>query len=81
METNRTDKEVLVKGIKTMLFTLGLMFIGPILLYIGFSNPEKLLHYPLVIAGSLACIVAIYFAFKGINTIMDSMFGQKPKKK
>ena len=81
METNRTDKEVLIKGIKTMLFTLGLMFIGPILLYIGFSNPEKPLHYPLVIAGSLACIGAIYFAFKGINTMMDSMFGKKPKKK
>jgi hypothetical protein len=30
-----------------------------------------------VIAGVLICGAAIYFGFKGIRTIMDSLFGQK----
>lgn len=74
METKHTDKELLVKGIKTMGITLVLMFLGPILLYVGFSNSDKPLYIPILIVGSIVCILAIYFAFKGLKTIMDSMF-------
>ncbi|MFD2543831.1 DUF6095 family protein [Lacinutrix gracilariae] len=77
METNHTDKNLLAQGLKLMLITLALMFLGPILLYIAFSNPEKPLYYPLLIAGIASCVCAIYFAFKGINKIMDSMFNKK----
>lgn len=77
METNNTDKDVLVKGLKTMLMTLALMFLGPILIYIAFSNEQKPLYYPLLISGVVSCICAIYFGFKGLNTIMDSMFKKK----
>jgi len=77
METNKTDRDLLAKGLKTMVVTVALMFLGPILLYIAFGNPEKPLYYPLLIAGIVCCICAIYFAFKGINTIMDSMFKKK----
>ena len=73
-ETKRTDKEVLVKGIKTMLLTAALMFLGPTLFYVGLSNPEKPLYIPILIVASILCILAIYFAFKGLKTIMDSMF-------
>jgi hypothetical protein len=31
----------------------------------------------LIIAGILICGGAIYFGFKGIRTIMDSLFGKK----
>lgn len=74
METNRTNKDTLVKGIKKMAISLGLMFLGPSLIYIAFSNQEKPLYYPLLIIGITTCISAIYFAFKGLNTIMNSMF-------
>lgn len=76
-ETERTDKEALVKGIKTMGITLVLMFLGPTLLYIGFSNSDKPLYIPILIVGSIVSILAIYFAFKGLKQIMDSMF-KKP---
>lgn len=74
METNNTNKDLLAKGLKIMLMTLALMFLGPILIYIAFSNQEKVLYYPLLILGITSCICAIFFGFKGINTIMDSMF-------
>ncbi|WP_055443571.1 DUF6095 family protein [Lacinutrix himadriensis] len=74
METNHTNKDVLAKGLKTMLITIVLMFLGPVLIYIAFSNEDKPLYYPLLIAGITSCACAIFFGFKGINTIMDSMF-------
>ncbi len=74
METKKTNKELLVKGIKIMGFTLILMFLGPTLFYIALNNTEKPLYIPLLITASLLCILAIYFAFKGLKTIMDSMF-------
>ncbi|AOR27482.1 membrane protein [Formosa sp. Hel1_33_131] len=77
METPRTNKDLLVGGLKTMGVTLFLLFLGPFILHAGFSNPDKPLYIPLVIAGVLTCGAAIYFGFKGIRTIMDSLFGRK----
>ncbi len=74
MDENKTDKVVLVKGLKKMGLSLIFMFLGPSLLHIAFSNNEKPLYIPLLILGIIICGVAIFFAFKGIQTIMDSMF-------
>tara|TARA_B100000809_G_C14999826_1_gene481145 strand:- start:241 stop:477 length:237 start_codon:yes stop_codon:yes gene_type:complete len=74
MKTKKTDKDLLVKGLKTMGITAILMFLGPTLFYIGLSNPDKPLYIPILIAAGTICILAIYFAFKGLQTIMDSMF-------
>lgn len=77
METKRTDKEILTKGIKLMLICLFLMFSGPTLLHIALSNKEKPLFIPLLIIAIILCFGAIFFLFKGINTIMTSMFGKR----
>ena len=77
METPRTNRNLLVDGLKTMGLTLFLAFLGPFILHAGFSNPDKPLYIPLVIAGVLICGAAIYFGFKGIRTIMDSLFERK----
>jgi len=74
VETKRTEKDILVKGLKKMGFSLICMFLGPTLLYIAFSNQQKSLYYPILILGAIICVMAIYFAFKGLMTIMDSMF-------
>jgi len=74
METPRTNRNLLVNGLKTMGITLFLAFLGPFILHAGFSNPDKPLYIPLIIAGILICGAAIYFGFKGIRTIMDSLF-------
>ena len=75
METKRTNKEVLVKGFKKMVISLVMMFAGPTLFYIATTNKEKSLYIPIFIVSVLICIGAVFFAFKGLQTIMNSMFG------
>ena len=74
MSQKRTDKILLVKGIKILLGTIFLMFTGPTLTYIALSNQYKPLFIPLLILGIACCLLAIYFMFKGIMTIVDSLF-------
>lgn len=76
METKRTNKLILVKGLKKMGLSLICMFLGPTLIYIAFSNQEKALYFPLLILSLLICGLAVYLAFIGLRTIMDSMFQQ-----
>ncbi|SHH78024.1 DUF6095 family protein [Winogradskyella jejuensis] len=78
-ETKRTDKEVLSKGIRIMLICLLLMFAGPTVVHIAFSNDDKPLYIPLLILGILFCVGAIFTLFKGIQTIMISLFGENRK--
>lgn len=75
METKRTNKDLLYKGIKTMGISLLFMFLGPTLFYIATTNKEKPLYIPLLIVSILLCFLAIYIAFRGLQTIMSSMFG------
>lgn len=77
METNRTDKEILIRGIRLMAICLLLMFAGPFMLHVAFSNQEKPLYIPILIAAIILCTLAVYFLFKGINTILDSIFKKK----
>lgn len=74
METNKTDRNILTKGLKTLFFAVLSLFMGPILISLAFSNKEKTLYLPILILGCLISILAIYLIFKGINTIMNSMF-------
>ena len=76
-ENNRTNKEILTKGIKRLIICLLLMFAGPTLLHISFSNDDKPLFIPLLIVSLIICSMAIYFLFSGINTIINSMFQEK----
>jgi len=78
-ENKRTDKEILGKGINIMFICLFLMFSGPTILHIAFSNSEKPLYIPLLILGILLSLCAIITLLKGINTIMESLFGKKSK--
>ncbi|PQV44767.1 hypothetical protein CLV33_11732 [Jejuia pallidilutea] len=77
MEENRTDKKELFKGIKTMVFALLSLFMGPILLSFAFSKPNDKLYLPLLIIGCAICAMAVFLMFKGIRTIMGSMFKKK----
>jgi hypothetical protein len=79
METKRTDKDILSKGLKLMLICLFMMFSGPTLMYVALSNDDKPLYILLIIVALLLCIGAVFFLFKGINTIMSSMFGKRNK--
>ncbi len=77
MEENKTDKKELFKGIKTLLFAAGSLFMGPILLSFAYSKPDAPLYLPLLIIGCAICVMAVIMMFKGIKTIMNSMFKKK----
>jgi hypothetical protein len=77
METNRTNKDILLKGLKKLGISLACMFLGPTLYYLALTNQEKPLYIPILITAIVVCVLAVFFAFKGINTIMDSMFKKK----
>lgn len=74
METERTNKKILYKGLQTLGFALLCLFVGPILMSLALGDKENLVFIPLLILASIICITAIFLIFKGINTIMDSMF-------
>ena len=74
MKTNRTNKTVLVQGIKTMGLCLFFLFLDPTVLHVAFSNQEKPLYIPLLILGLGCSGAAIYFGFNGLKTIVNSMF-------
>jgi len=74
METKHTDKKVLVNGIKKMFLSLLCMFLGPTLVYISPGMASELTTYAALILGILICASAIYFAFRGIQTILKSIF-------
>lgn len=74
METKKTNKELLFKGIKIMGISLLMMFLGPTIFYIANSNQEKPLYIPLLIISLIICIGAIIVAFKGLSVLLEGIF-------
>ena len=54
-----TDKNLLVKGIKYVSFTILLMFTAPVVMYQAFRNEEHPWFWPVAIAGMLLAIGAM----------------------
>ena len=69
-----TNKELLSKGIKYLAGALPLLFIGPSLIYNAFMNQQNVWHYLILVIGIVACIAAMYFMYKGLKIIMQSLF-------
>ena len=71
-----TDKNVLNQGIVYMAWALPLMFIGPSVIYNAFINKGNPWHYLVLAIGIAIAGGSVYLAFKGLNTIMKSLFGK-----
>ncbi len=71
-----TDRVILNKGIVYLAWALPLFFVGPTLIYNAFINKDNAWHYLVLAFGIVGSFFAMYFMFKGINTIMKSMFGK-----
>lgn len=69
-----TNREVLNKGVKYMAWALPLLFIGPSIIYNAFINKQNIWHYLVLAIGIIMCFGAVYFMFKGVQTIVSSMF-------
>lgn len=74
MEEHKTNRDLLVKGIQNLGLCVILMFLGPTLLYIAFSNQEKSTYILVLILAIMICGFAVFFLFRGIHIIMKSMF-------
>ncbi|RZS92642.1 DUF6095 family protein [Aquimarina brevivitae] len=79
METKRTNKTILAKGIQRMAMALLFMFISPVIIHSAFQNQEHPLYIPILILGIAGAIFAIAMAFVGLNTIMKSLFDKNKK--
>ena len=69
-----SQKQLLDKGIKFMLYALPLMFIGPSIIYNAFMNQQNDWHYLVLAIGITLCVMAVYFMFKGIKKLTDALF-------
>jgi hypothetical protein len=71
-----TNKEVLSKGIKYITISLPCLFIGPAVIHFAFINKLQPLFYLILAIGIGICITAMVMLFKGLNTIMKSLFNK-----
>lgn len=79
MSNSGTDIRILKKGVKNLVLALPLLFLGPYLITLGFLNKENFMLYVFLAFGITTAIAAVYFAWRGINTIIDAIFGKKKK--
>jgi hypothetical protein len=74
MQQNRTNKELLIKGLQTMGICLVLMFLGPTLLHLALTNQDKPTFILVLIIAIIVCALALFFLYRGIQIILDSIF-------
>lgn len=69
-----TNKKILGRGIKYLAFALPLTIIGPSVLFSAFNNQEHPYYIAVLVIGIIALIAAIILMFRGIMTIVKSIF-------
>ena len=69
-----TDKKILMQGITYLGWALPFMGIGPLVLFNAFQNQKHPFFIPVLGIGIIICACAVLLAFKGINTIVKSLF-------
>lgn len=70
-----SNRLLLDKGIKYLAFSLPLTFIGPSVIYNAFMNQHTAWHYLALAVGVIMCLAAMFLMFKGIMTVVKSLFG------
>lgn len=74
-----TNKSVLAKGIKYLAGALPLLFLGPVVITSAFKNEKHPLYVYVLILGILIALAAMFLIFKGINTLLKSLFDAENK--
>lgn len=70
----KTNKKVLIKGVQILASSLPLLFFGPVTINSAFKNQDHP-FYPFILAlGIIICGFGIFLIFKGINTMIKSLF-------
>lgn len=63
-----------MKGVKYLSGSLPLLFLGPVFINSCFKNQSHPLYPYLLVLAILICVYAVYLGFKGVKTIVSSMF-------
>ncbi len=74
-----TNKTLLTKGIKYLAGALPLLFLGPVVITSAFKNEKHPLYVYVLILGILIALAAMFLIFKGINTLLKSLFDAENK--
>lgn len=74
-----TNKSILAKGVKYLAGALPLLFLGPVVITSAFKNEKHPLYVYVLILGILIALAAMFLIFKGINTVLKSLFDAENK--
>lgn len=74
MNQKHTNPNLLKKGVKYLAFSLPLLFLSPYVLTLSFINKETVFFYLFFVAGLIVGFFALYFFYKGIKTLLSSLF-------
>ena len=75
-----TDKQLLLRGLRFIFYTIFLMFLAPVVLFQAFKNQDHPFYIPVLIIGLILAIAAIGMGFYSIKTFIDALFGKKSKR-
>lgn len=75
--TMGTNKNLPIKGIKSLFYTIILMFTAPVVLFQAFKNQEHPWFWPVLILGLILAIAAVSLGFYSIKLFVDALFNKK----
>ncbi|NND15248.1 MAG: hypothetical protein HKN89_02850 [Eudoraea sp.] len=73
----KTNKQLLVKSLTYLVYTLFLMFLAPVVLFQAFKNQEQALYPYVLQIGLVLVVLAIVMGFYSIYVMMLAIFGAK----
>ena len=69
----RTNRELLMKGLKNLVLTLFLFVTTPLILHLAFLSEDKPLFIPLIGLGLIMFVVSILLFIKTLQTILKAL--------
>ena len=73
-------KPLLQSGLKKMSLFLVCCFLGPVIVHQAFKNQNHPLYFPVLILGFLFLIIALYYGFSGIKSLVNAILGEQKRK-
>ena len=75
MHLTMVNKDLLMKGIATMLYSFPFFFGGPML----FHNSYQADNFFLIIIALILMLIAMFLAAKGLMIMVEAFFGKRKK--
>lgn len=74
------NKPLLQSGLKKMSLFLVCCFTGPVIVHQAFKNQDHPLYFPVLILGFFFLIIALYYGFSGIKSLVNAILGEQKRK-